>query len=63
MNPETIGVLEGPALAEFVRILMEAKRTGRKVRVCVDGGVKCDAGGVTGGWTAPMGRLADVTGH
>jgi len=29
----------------------------------VDGGVNFDAGGVTGGWTAPMGRLADVTGH
>jgi hypothetical protein len=63
MNPETIGVLEGSALAEFARIVAAAAEQGRKLRVCVDGGVKADAGGITGGWTAPIGRLGDVTGR
>lgn len=63
MNPENIGVLEGSALVEFARIVAAAARNHGKLRVCVDGGVKVDAWGVTGGWTAPMGRMADVTGH
>lgn len=63
MNPESIGVLEGDALRAFATIVVMAADQGRKLRVCVDGGVKCDAGGITGGWTAPMGRLGDVTGR
>jgi hypothetical protein len=63
MGPETIGVLEGSALAEFAKIVAAAAKDGRKLRVCVDGGVKADAGGVTGGWTAPLGRMADATGR
>lgn len=63
MNPETIGVLEGSALVEFARIVTAAAEQGRKLRVCVDGGVKADAGGITGGWTPPMGRVGDVTGR
>ena len=63
MRPETIGVLQGPALREFAEIVAWAAKEGRKLRVCVDGGVKVDAGGVTGGWTPPMGRLGDVTGQ
>lgn len=63
MTPDTIGVLEGPALVEFASIVAAAAAEGRKLRVCVDGGVKADAGGVTGGWTYPMGRVGDVTGR
>ena len=63
MNANTIGVLEGAALVRFAAIVMAAADEGRKLRVCVDGGVKADAGGITGGWTAPIGRMADVTGH
>lgn len=63
MRPETIGVLEGPALAEFAAIVAAAAAQGRKLRVCADGGVKADAGGVTGGWTYPLGRMADTTGR
>lgn len=63
MRPETIGVLEGPALADFARIVAAAAAEGRKLRVCVDGGVKADAGSITGGWTAPLGRLGDTTGQ
>jgi hypothetical protein len=63
MRPETIGVLEGSALAEFAAIVAAAHADGRKLRVCVDGGVKADAGGITGGWTAPIGRVGDVTGR
>ena len=63
MNPESIGVLEGAALVRFAAIVMAAADEGRKLRVCVAGGVKADAGAVTAGWTPPIGRLADVTGH
>jgi hypothetical protein len=63
MTPETIGVLEGSALAEFAAIVAAAAAQGRKLRVCVDGGVKADAGAITWGWTPPMGRLGNVTGQ
>jgi len=63
MNPENIGVLDGRALEQVAEIFAAAARNHGKLRVCVDGGVKVDAWGVTGGWTPPYGRLADVTGH
>ncbi len=63
MRPETIGVLEGSALRDFAAIVQAAAEDGRKLRVCVDGGVKVDAGSITGGWTYPLGRVGDVTGR
>ena len=63
MRPENIGVLEGVTLAELAAIPAAASADGCKLRVCVDGGVKADARNITAGWTAPMGRLADVTGR
>lgn len=63
MTPDTIGVLEGRELEMVAEVFAAAVREGRKLRVCVDAGVKIDAGGITGGWTPPFGRLGDVTGR
>ena len=63
MRQENNGVLEGVAMEEFEEIIKETSADGCKLRVCVDGGVKADARNITAGWTAPMGRLADVTGR
>jgi hypothetical protein len=63
MRPETIGVLEGSALVEFARVVAEAVKEGRKLRVCVDGGVKVDAGAITWGWSPPLGRVGNATGQ